>query len=235
MTFRRIFHVALACVAVMAALPALASSSYYQPTPNLTALANYGTASPLVLHAWVQTATVGTSTGAASYTWHSSCPGSPDGATYVAATGVSIGCWVLEGVVTSAAGSLPSDVAFIDVAQSFTKAQRSPPVALTLSGATATPNMTNGQNFSLALTSACPCTFANPSPSPVTGQSGIIEIDQDATGGRTVTWGSSYIAAGNTTAGLTLSTAANAKDFLSYYVVNSTTIVVAIGVQNAAH
>jgi hypothetical protein len=185
MTLRKLFRGALACVAVMAALPALASSAYYQPTPTLTALANYGTASPIILHAHVLTATVGTSTGAGFYTWHSSCPGSPDGATYVAATGVAVGCWAIEGVVTSVAGSLPSDVAFVDVAQSFTKAQRSVSSVLALSGATATPNFTTGQNFSLALTSACPCTFANPSTTPVAGQAGIIEIDQDGTGGRT--------------------------------------------------
>jgi len=130
----------------------------------------------------------------------------------------------------------PSPIAKINVNNSWTAAQRGTPVTLSLSTATATPNFDTGQNFSLTLSSACPCTFANPSTTPVAGQTGVIVIIQDATGGRTIgTWGSNYITPGGVSVGLALSTAANARDYFSYYVDDSTHIVITPGALNAIH
>ena len=124
--------------------------------------------------------------------------------------------------------------AVTNAGQTFTGQQTNAVTTLTISTATFTPDGTNN-NYKIALTSACPCTIANPSATPVAGTSGVIEIDQDATGSRTVgTWGSQYIAAGGVST-LTLSTAASAKDIFSYYVLDSTHILVTSGALNATH
>jgi hypothetical protein len=61
----------------------------------------------------------------------------------------------------------------------------------------------------------------------VAGQSGIIMITQDATGGRTITsWGSYWRSAGEVKP--VLSTPASSYDLLSYYVINSSLIFVSI-------
>ena len=61
----------------------------------------------------------------------------------------------------------------------------------------------------------------------VAGQSGIIMITQDATGGRTITsWGSYWRSAGGVKP--VLSTPASSYDLLSYYVINSSLIFVSI-------
>lgn len=117
-------------------------------------------------------------------------------------------------------------IARLASAQSFTAAQRGTPVALTISTATFTPNFDTGQNYSATLVHAsCPCTIANPSTTPVAGQSGTFQIIQSSTGSDTIgTWGSQYKFAGGTKP--TLSTAANAVDTLSYFVVDATHIQV---------
>ena len=121
------------------------------------------------------------------------------------------------------------------ILHTWTASQRSTVQTLALSTATATPNFDTGNNFTLTLSSACPCTLANPSTTPVAGQSGVMEIIQDATGGRTITtWGSDYIAPGGTST-LALSSGANARDYFSYYVADSTHIVLSLGAANATH
>jgi hypothetical protein len=72
-----------------------------------------------------------------------------------------------------------------------------------------------GFNFHTTLTGAV--AFANPS-NMEEGQSGIIEITQDATGTRVATWGSNWRFPGGAAAAGVLSTAANAVDLVSYYV-----------------
>jgi hypothetical protein len=95
-------------------------------------------------------------------------------------------------------------------------------------GATITLDLTAGNDATITL-GGNP-TIANPSTMPV-GASGHIKLVQDATGGRTVTWGSywKFGAAGTPV----LSTAANAIDVLCYWVMDSTHIVAAVinGVQ----
>ena len=60
------------------------------------------------------------------------------------------------------------------------------------------------------------------------GQSGVIVINQDATGSRTITTYGSYFKFPGGSAP-TLSTGANAVDILSYYCVSSTVIAASLG------
>jgi hypothetical protein len=108
--------------------------------------------------------------------------------------------------------------AVLTTAQSFTAAQRGAVSALT-DGATITPNFAAANNFSVTLGGSR--TLANPT-NLTAGQSGIIKITQDATGSRTLAFGS-YWKFSNGTAP-TLTTTANAVDVLAYYVDSSTTI-----------
>lgn len=131
------------------------------------------------------------------------------------------------------AADLPADTAYLDQTQSFTKAQRGTPATLSISTATFTPSFDAAQNFSITLVHAsCPCTVANPSTTPVAGQSGMIAVAQSATGSDTIgTWGTDYKFASATPP--TLSTAANAVDFFPYYVFSTSQIIVGAGVLNA--
>ena len=86
-------------------------------------------------------------------------------------------------------------------------------------GATITPDFAADCNFTVTLGGAR--TIANPS-NLTAGQSGSIFLVQDATGGRTVAWGSSWDFPGGTAP--TLSSAANAVDRIDYVVRSSTSI-----------
>ena len=112
-------------------------------------------------------------------------------------------------------------VAGLAVTQSFTKAQRGTPVALT-DAATIAVDMSLGNNFSVTL-------GGNRSlgdPTNVTaGQSGVIVITQDGTGSRTLAYaGTKYKFAGGTAP--TLTTTAAAVDVLAYYCESATRITV---------
>jgi hypothetical protein len=111
-----------------------------------------------------------------------------------------------------------ADTAKTDVAQSFTAAQRGSVSALT-DGATITPNFAVANNFSVTLGGNR--TLANPT-NLVAGQSGVIKLTQDGTGGRTLAFGSYWDFAAGTAP--TLTTAANAVDILAYYVDSTTNI-----------
>ena len=121
---------------------------------------------------------------------------------------------------------LPAATAYLNVKQKYTAPQAGTPVNVAISTATFTPNFDTTQNLEIDLTSACPCTLANPSGTLVAGTSGMVEIHQDATGSRTIgTWGSDYEYVGGTST-ITLSTAANAIDYLFYYVNNAATSII---------
>jgi hypothetical protein len=120
-----------------------------------------------------------------------------------------------SGNPTLTVGSL---VARTDTNQSFTVAQRGSITALT-DGATITPNFNNANNFSVTL--AGNRTLANPT-NITAGQSGVIVITQDATGSRTLAYGSNFKFPSGTAP--TLTTTANAVDVLVYYVESSTRI-----------
>jgi len=109
-------------------------------------------------------------------------------------------------------------MAGIDVVQSYSKAQRGTVVALT-DGATITADLAAGNNFSVTL--AGNRTLANPS-NVTAGQTGSIAITQDATGSRTLAYGTYWDFSGGTAP--TLTTTANATDVLAYYVISATSI-----------
>lgn len=111
-----------------------------------------------------------------------------------------------------------ANTAFTNAVQSFSVAQRGTPAALTYA-ATITPDFAVANNFSIAMTGNT--TLANPT-NLVAGQSGAIVITQDATGGRTMAFGSYWDFPAGTAPSLT--TTANAVDVLVYYVNSSTSI-----------
>ena len=86
-------------------------------------------------------------------------------------------------------------------------------------GATITPDFSVSNNFSVTL--AGNRTLANPT-NAVAGQSGVITITQDATGSRTLAYGSLWKFASGTAPALT--TTASAVDVLAYYVESATRI-----------
>ena len=118
---------------------------------------------------------------------------------------------------------IPNAAALLAAPQSFTKAQRGAIVALT-DAATITPDFALANNYSVTL--AGNRTLANPT-NIVAGQSGSIFITQDATGSRTLAYGSYFKFAGGSTAAPVLSTAAGSVDRLDYVVKSATEIHVA--------
>jgi hypothetical protein len=104
-------------------------------------------------------------------------------------------------------------------ANTFTAAQTVTPVALT-DGATITPDLTLSNHFTLTLGGNR--AMANPSSKTV-GTSFLIVIAQDATGSRTLTWGTDYEFPGGIAP--TLTTTASGVDMVSGYVYSSTRIL----------
>jgi hypothetical protein len=84
---------------------------------------------------------------------------------------------------------------------------------------TITPDFSLGNNFAVTLTGNA--TLANPS-NLLAGQSGVITITQDATGSRTLAYGSAWDFSNGTVP--TLTTTANAVDVLAYYVISASQI-----------
>ena len=105
-----------------------------------------------------------------------------------------------------------------DIVQSYSVAQRGAVTALT-DGATITPDFSLANNFSVTLGGNR--TLANPT-NLVAGQSGVIFITQDATGSRTLAYGTYWKFPGGTAP--TLTTTASAVDVLVYVVQSSTRI-----------
>ena len=114
----------------------------------------------------------------------------------------------------------PSAYARLDAAQSFTKAQRGAPVALT-DAATIAVDLALGNNFTVTL--AGNRTLGAPT-NPVAGQSGVIRVQQDTGGSKTLGYNAIWKFPGGTAP--TLTTAANAVDLLAYYVESATRITV---------
>ena len=106
-----------------------------------------------------------------------------------------------------------ADTVFKDVNNTFTAAQRVSTDTDTSNTGSVTLDFDTNQNFVLTFTGNV--TFANPTTESV-GQSGFIVIIQDGTGSRTLSLGTDYETAGG--AGITLSTAANARDIVPYVV-----------------
>jgi hypothetical protein len=126
------------------------------------------------------------------------------------------------GAGSISAATAGTDYAGISNVQTFTAGQRGEVTVLT-SGSTVNTNLADSNNFSLTL--ATNATLANPT-NIVAGQSGAITITQDATGSRTLAYGSNWKFAGATAP--TLTTTANAVDVLVYYVESSSRITAAL-------
>lgn len=121
-----------------------------------------------------------------------------------------------------------SSTAKTNIAQVFAAAQRS--TVTTLSDATTvTPDFAVSNDFTITLGGNR--TLANPT-NLAAGQSGVVAVVQDATGGRTLAWGSYWKFEGG--AAPTLSTAANAIDVVAYWVRSTTSIVATLSVKGAA-
>ena len=109
-------------------------------------------------------------------------------------------------------------VALLSLAQSYTAAQRGSISALT-DGASITPDFSLANNYSVTLGGNR--TLENPT-NITAGQSGAIFVSQDATGSRTLSYGSFWDFSGGTAP--TLTTTASAVDCLVYVVRSSTSI-----------
>ena len=134
----------------------------------------------------------------------------------------AIGILKGAGAGSISAATAGTDYAGITNVQTFTAGQRGEVTVLT-SGSTVNTNLADSNNFSLTL--ATNATLANPT-NIVAGQSGAIVITQDATGSRTLAYGSNWKFAGATAP--TLTTTASAVDVLVYYVESSTRITAAL-------
>lgn len=113
-----------------------------------------------------------------------------------------------------ATGTVP----LLGLAQTFSAAQRGAITALT-DGTTITPDFSASNNFSVTLGGNR--TLENPT-NLTAGQSGVVFISQDGTGGRTLAYGSFFDFSGGTAPALT--TTASAVDCLVYVVRSSTSI-----------
>lgn len=98
-------------------------------------------------------------------------------------------------------------------------------VPLTQSGGNVAVDLSLGINFTLAMTGT-PWTLSNPSNGK-DGQSGKIEITQDATGTRLLTYAANWKFVGGTDP--VLSTAANARDVLFYEVLSDGNVYASLG------
>jgi hypothetical protein len=126
----------------------------------------------------------------------------------------------LSSAVTAAIAAAVSGLASLSVVNLWTKSQAGAVVALT-DAATITPDFSLANNFSLTIGGNR--TLANPT-NIVAGQSGVISVTQDGTGGRTLAFGAYY----KFPAGVipTLTAAAASVDDLAYYVKTATLILI---------
>lgn len=121
------------------------------------------------------------------------------------------------------AADLPSDVSYLDVPGVFTAPQSSHQV-VTCTGGICTPAAAQGQNIEVDLNSSCPCTLANPTGSPTAITAGMFVFVQDATGGRAVSFGSSYSGG----SGVVINPTANAATPVAYAVVPTSPLTIAL-------
>ena len=118
----------------------------------------------------------------------------------------------VTGTLVADAGFLATDVVRVTLAQSMTGAKRGTPSTVAYAANVAF-DLAVANNFAITLTGNV--AFDNPT-NQVAGQSGVIRIVQDGTGGRTASFGMNWqFSSGNAPV---LSTAANAVDLLVYYV-----------------
>lgn len=121
--------------------------------------------------------------------------------------------------VNGSAGAI-TNVAVTNVAQTFTAAQRGAYVTLT-DAATIATDLSLGNQFQVTLGGSR--TLGAPT-NVVAGQSGVIRVVQDGSGGRTLAYNSVFKFPGGTAP--TLTTTANAVDLLAYHCETTTRIAV---------
>jgi hypothetical protein len=129
-----------------------------------------------------------------------------------------------------AGGSLPANVALLDAEQTFTAGQRGLQVAL-VDAANIAIDFDDGNNFKVTLTDNRILSNPTSTVGSPTGQSGIIIVQQDATGSRLLAYGTRWVF----TDGVApiLSTAPNAVDVLAYYSIDGTDqIVITMSARN---
>ena len=115
-----------------------------------------------------------------------------------------------------------ADTAKTDVVQTFTAGQRGEVTTLSSVSGSVAIELDDSNNFSLTMTDFA-TTLANPTSTPVAGQSGCIVITQDSFGSSyTLDYGTQWHFEGGTHP--TLSTGANDVDTLAYYVASATSI-----------
>lgn len=124
---------------------------------------------------------------------------------------------VKEAAIGVSVQAYDADTAKTDTAQSFTKAQRGTPVALT--DGTVAVDLSLGNNFTLTL--AENSTLSAPT-NATAGQSGVIVVTQDSTGGYTLAYNAAYKFAGGTVP--TVTATAGAVSVLAYFVESSSRI-----------
>lgn len=110
----------------------------------------------------------------------------------------------------------------LDSAQTFTKGQRGEITTLT-DAATIAVDFNDSNNFKVTLGGSR--TLGNPT-NIVAGQSGLIVIQQDGAGSKTLSYGAYWKFSGGTAP--TLTTAANAIDVLSYFCLSTTQIIASL-------
>jgi hypothetical protein len=115
-------------------------------------------------------------------------------------------------------------IAYLYVPQSWTASQRAAQGNASDSSGTWTPNLDSYQHLVFSLVHGETCVIANPSTTPVAGQTGTFTFVQSASGGDTCSFsGSDYVYPGGVST-ITLSSGTNAVDLLSYKVQDSTHI-----------
>jgi hypothetical protein len=114
-----------------------------------------------------------------------------------------------------------TDTVNLTGAQTMSGGKRGTVSALGNSSGTITLDMATANNFSMTLNANSTNTLANPS-NQTAGQSGTVVITQDATGSRTLAYGSNWKFPAGTAP--TLTTTANAVDVLAYYVESASRI-----------
>jgi hypothetical protein len=124
----------------------------------------------------------------------------------------SVGDTIASGAVVTFSGPPGAGAALLAAQNVFTKAQTVTPVINNAVAGSITPDATASNNFRYLVTGNV--TLVTPS-GPSDGQVLNFRLKQDGTGGHTIAWPSSFKFAGGTAP--SLSTAANAIDFLSAY------------------
>ena len=194
-------------------LTTASASSTYQTQAGMSSYLTTTSASSTYLPTATAASTYQTQAGMSSYLTTATA-----GTTYQTQAGMS------SYLTTTAAGSTyqplsgMSSYAALGTAQSFTKAQRGTPVALT-DAATVAVDLSLSNHYTLSLGGNR--TLGAPT-NQTAGQSGVIVLSQDATGSRTLAFASVWKFPGGTAP--TLTTTANAVDVLAYYVESSTRI-----------